>query len=257
MLADHSVKCLACGFATKHDWASLDCPRCHKPAGYVDGPAPKKPPPTGSAKIVPLASAPARAVRRVSVGSEIDRALGGGWPVPSSYTISGPPGAGKTTGALRWASRIAAATNRPAVLVSAEMAQGLARAYVERLGLELERFLVLESNSVELLRAEAPKLSPRPSCIIVDSASRMVTDAHGVNTPQAIAATIGACIELARSCEAVALVIFHATKDGRIKSPSDSDHEVDGTIWVYEDGRAEVEKHRHGPAPSSFSARVA
>ncbi len=249
------MKCLACGYVTKHRWASLDCPRCHKLTGYEDGPPPRKPPPTGSSRIVPLSAAPANPVRRISVGPEIDKALGGGWPLPASFTLSGPPGAGKTTGALRWASRIARETNRPALLVSAEMARGLARAYVERLGLELERFLVLESSDVEVLRDEAAKLDPLPSCIIVDSASRMQTAAHGHNTPQAIAATIEVVTSLVTKCRAVAFVIFHATKDGRIKSPSDSDHDVDGTIWVYENGEAHVEKHRHGPAPVVISAR--
>jgi predicted ATP-dependent serine protease len=191
---------------------------------------------------------------RVLTDPETDAATGGGFVLGSTWIVGGFPGAGKSTGALRWAWKVARATGRPMLYGSAEMEAILVRQMATRLAVDLDRLWVLPGMDLRDLIREAELL--RPCAIVVDSIARYCVPPGDPGTPASMIGTVQFSIALARKVGAVCFVIVHATGEGTIKGPTDMEHDVDVSAWVRgEDGIAIIVKNRWGPAPRELLAR--
>lgn len=206
-----------------------------------------------------LAEAPETPVRRVRVKTL--GVFGAGVVVPSTLLVAGGEGAGKSTATLGLACEVAAASARPALYVSAEMATADVVRLARRLGHTTVPLAVLATDEWSDVEREARRL--RPAALVVDSLPMMSTDEDdGARAELDVAR---GAVKLARELEAVVFVIQHATADDRPAGPRRVRHEVDGWLWL-SPTRAELRKWRHGrvssapwspgesPSPSSANA---
>lgn len=222
--------CDACGAVNGP--AECFCWRCGVEGAWIEAPS-------SATRPVEIGAVAAYSPRRVPVSPAIDEALGGGWPLVSAL-VSGAPGAGKSTFALRLAMAFDLAGLR-SLYLSHEMGAGLVRAMVDRTVPELRAMRVWESPSVDEACDEIART--RPALVVLDSLQRSQTAAN-----EALWAHMAA----ARDAGAALYAIAHATKEADIAGALGNQHDVDlvGMLERDESGAYLcVHKHRFGPAP--------
>jgi len=243
------MRCIACNYVSKFRFLELVCPSCGC-EGSIDEALPAR---RGRTRAVKASAVRAGAVARVRTDAPTDEATGGGFVLGSTWIVGGFPGAGKSTGALRWSWKIARATGRPILYGSAEMEPFLVRQMAKRLEVDLDTLWILPGEDLQALASEAAHL--RPCALVLDSASRFSVAGADHGTLASMIGTVQTAIALARQVNATAFVIAHATGEGTVKGPTDLEHDVDVVSWVRDDGIAEITKNRWGPCPREFIAR--
>lgn len=182
-----------------------------------------------------LADAPAELSNPHPTGiAQLDELLGGGFFIPGSVIIWGPPGSGKTTLALHFAR-----SSSRVLLVGLEMNTELYRYAAERAQLDARRAVLAEGESAtEWIREAQARHCPT---VIVDSLGK-------VPSPLATMA------ELAASARAgsprLVLAIAHNTRRDDARGGESLEHEPE-TLLFLEPGRITVKKHRIGPGGSA------
>lgn len=184
--------------------------------------------------------------RRVSLGvPALDLALGGGAVVPSSWLLSGVPGAGKSVLAARLAAAAARALSRRLLFVSAEMEAPGARTVAEIAGCDLSRLDIWPAP--ELSEVERYCAREKPGGVVVDSIQRLAVDGERTGSEAAIEAVAIACVSMARDSGAVLIAISHATKEGKAAGSLSVAHDVDVVGWLEDRRVLTLSKARGGP----------
>ncbi len=189
----------------------------------------------------PLDSVPRQLTPRLRTGErEVDRCLGGGFPLGSVVLVSGARGSGKSRLCLRWASRWGA------LLVATEMTEDQIREVAPSAGVDTSRVDVLtalparEALLVELAATGAQAL-------VVDSVSRC----HG-GRPEAIVQSL---IATCRAARVVGFAIVHESAKGRPRTKTDAEHDPDLVIRIRKAGKGFanvlVGKNRYAPEGSA------
>lgn len=199
-------------------------------------------------RVSELADSP---VHRVSTGLEqLDKLLGGGAVLPSTWMLSGPPGAGKSTLAMRAAAEVGEASSRGSLYVSAEMPASLARLIASRCEAPGDPWIW---ETADLAAVEAYCRKARPGAIVLDSLPRLEVDGERASEASILGAMLGA-VQLAKMCDALVICIAHATKDGDAAGPLAAAHDGDAVIWLSHEAIT-VKKHRYGPDGSCAAPR--
>lgn len=171
--------------------------------------------------------------RRMKLGPEWDKGLGGGLPLPSSVLVSGVQGAGKSRLMARLCAAVAAKSDRPALYISAEMTEALVAEYFRGEGLPLDHVYVHETASAADGLAALRDI--RPALCVVDSLSRLDV------------AWWPDWIFAARRARASVWAIAHVTADRGIAGGAGQQHDPDGVLWCTREG-AEWRKCRFSEA---------
>jgi predicted ATP-dependent serine protease len=173
-----------------------------------------------------------------------DACLSGGPAAGSSLLVAGPPGVGKTTGALFAAAHIAAAVGRDALIVSAEMSAALCVATARRAGADLSRLLIVDGAAVEPACETVARV--RPSCVIWDSVQALTFGA--MRGDAAAAQAVYAARRASSRAGAVAVFVCQLNKAGTPAGRAANLYETDATLLISR-RRARCTKNRFGPAP--------
>jgi DNA repair protein RadA/Sms len=182
-----------------------------------------------------LADAPSELPNPHPTGiTQLDELLGGGFFVPSSVIIWGPPGSGKTTLALHFARH-----SSRVLLVGLEMNVQLYRYAAERAGVDAHRIVLAESESASGWIREAQ--ARRCPTVIVDSLGK-------VPNPLATMAELAAAARA--GAPRLVLAIAHNTRRDDARGGESLEHEPE-TLLFLEPGRVTVKKHRIGPGGSA------
>ncbi len=189
---------------------------------------------------------------RIATGiGELDRVLGGGLVAGSAVLVGGEPGVGKSTLAIQFAAGIASGGS-PVLYVSGEEAALQVRRRAERLGLPLDRILVLADIDVDaILRAMR---DARPAAVIVDSVQTIRTP-RIESAPGSVSQLREATAELitgARTLHSALWLIGHVTKEGAVAGPRVLEHMVDAVLYFEGDQHGAFRilravKNRFGP----------
>lgn len=183
-------------------------------------------------------------IARVSTGLEhVDELLRGGAVLGSTWELSGMPGAGKSTLAMRIAAEVASRAGRDALYVSAEMPEKLVRHIAERCEAPGDP-LVWATPFLEDVERYAR--DTKPAAIVLDSRDRLEVDGERGSESSILAVMLSA-VALATACQALVICIAHATKDGEARGALSSAHDGDAVIWLDHEAIT-VRKHRYGPA---------
>jgi DNA repair protein RadA/Sms len=183
--------------------------------------------------------------------SELDRVLGGGL-VPGSVTlIGGEPGIGKSTLALQVAA-VRAASNPPALYVSAEESATQVRDRARRLGVLEDGLWLLSETQLPGILAGLDELDP--ALVVIDSI-QTVADPELDSSPGSVVQVRESAhrlVQEAKLRDAAVVLIGHVTKDGGLAGPRVLEHVVD-TVLSFEGDRhhalrlLRAVKHRYGP----------
>lgn len=178
-----------------------------------------------------LADAPAELSNPLPTGiTELDELLGGGFFIPGSVIIWGPPGSGKTTLAMHFAR-----SSSRVLLVGLEMNAELYRYASRRAGLDARTVVLARGESA----AEWIKEAHERHC------STMVVDSLGkVPNPLATMAALGASARA--GSPRLVLAVAHNTRRDDARGGESLEHEPE-TLLFLGPGRITVRKHRIGP----------
>lgn len=193
--------------------------------------------------------------RLVTGEAAVDELLGGGFVRGVAYSLSGDPGAGKSTLALILAQRIGSAL----YVAEEEAPEGVRLRASERLAGALSPdILVGRTGCVEELAAALPGLSV--PFVVVDSLncwrSSGVPGGPGSNDQQIHG--MRGLAALAESTGAVILVLRHVNASGEAAGAKAVDHFAECTVEMSaptvegEQGAIRVRKNRHGRAPRTL-----
>lgn len=237
--------CAGCGAP----WLAFcpTCERCGCPAfASTDAPDPlakvTETEPIHHHPIAPVALsdvAPQRSRLRSTGDGDMDAALGGGLADCGAYLLSGAPGAGKTTLALRALSRLGG------TLVSCEMPAPLVRSLCESAGIPTRGIAVLvPDDGPHALDGVLRAAGRARGLFVVDSLGRLPGPPNPVLALRALLTATRAA--RARSA-CTLLVISQQTKTGDARGSLELAHDVDGVVEL---DRHEVRatKHRFGAA---------
>lgn len=233
------------------------CPNCGERGALIEVSGA-----SATRRLVRRASAPVRASelpadrapRHPSGLAELDELLGGGAVIPSTWIMSGPPGAGKTTLATRVATGVAASAGREALYVSAEMPARMVRDAAERAGADLSRLLVWETADLGAVERWCEGQSARPAVVVIDSMQRAEVEGERRASDASVEAAALAAVALSRTCGALVIAVAHATKEGEVMGPRSTEHDGDAVLWLTHE-RITVRKHRYGPVGSCAAPR--
>jgi predicted ATP-dependent serine protease len=161
--------------------------------------------------------------------SELDSVLSGGFVRPSTSTIFGRGGTGKSRSALRWATRLG-----PALLVSLEMPSKLAVQSAKSARANLAELYVTESEHD--WQAEASRIKAR--CVVFDSFhySQKQKVIKGSKVP-----TI--CHELsewAKATDGLVFMICHSNKRNEVSGTTSVEHWPDYLFKFAKHGSSEA-----------------
>lgn len=171
------------------------------------------------------------ALPRFSAGmEELDRVLGGGFVPGSVVLIGGHPGAGKSTILLQ--TLCALAEQQSALYITGEESLQQVAMRAQRLQLPMDKLDLLSATDVEVIIAQAEKLSPK--LIVIDSIQVMhlseVSSAPG--SVSQVRESAAALTRYAKESGAVLILVGHVTKDGSLAGPKVLEHIIDCSIMI-------------------------
>jgi DNA repair protein RadA/Sms len=186
--------------------------------------------------------------------SEFDRVLGKGIVQGSVVLFAGEPGIGKSTLLTQLVGEVGG------LYVAGEESAEQINLRVHRLGLNPERFAILETNSVEEIGEVLNRVNNVYKIVVVDSIQTMLVESTVTGS-----GTLGAfgsvnqirestfrLVELAKRTGVAIFVVGHVTKEGDIAGPKLLEHMVDTVLYFEGEKNGDlrilrVSKNRFGP----------
>ncbi|MFN0001336.1 MAG: DNA repair protein RadA [Pseudohongiellaceae bacterium] len=156
---------------------------------------------------------------------EFDRVLGGGLVPGSVVLIGGNPGAGKSTLLLQIMCRLS--QHMETLYVTGEESLQQVGMRAQRLGLPVDKLLMLAETNIEEIVAQAQQYQPK--LIVIDSIQVM----HSANVPSAPGSVsqVRECaaylIQYAKQTNTALFLVGHVTKDGSLAGPKVLEHMID------------------------------
>jgi DNA repair protein RadA/Sms len=156
---------------------------------------------------------------------EFDRVLGGGLVPGSVVLIGGNPGAGKSTLLLQIMCRLS--QHMETLYVTGEESLQQVGMRAQRLGLPVDKLLMLAETNIEEIVAQAQQSQPK--LIVIDSIQVM----HSANVPSAPGSVsqVRECaaylIQYAKQTNTALFLVGHVTKDGSLAGPKVLEHMID------------------------------
>ena len=234
--------CASCGTPWADVWPACEACGCPAAVATVEPDDEPAPPSSPAPHPVPLSDARALRVRMLGTGDgDVDTALGGGLAACGAYLVTGGPGAGKTTLALRALAR------HRGVLLSCEMPPPVVRILCERAGIPTSGIGVVVPDTFETAIAA---VAAAHRLVVIDSLGRLP------GRPDPVFA-LGALLDVTQAARlrgALCLfVIAQQTKAGDARGSRELQHDVDGVIELEKD-EVRVPKHRLGDAETRARA---
>ena len=179
---------------------------------------------------------------------EFDRVLGKGIVRGQVLLFAGEPGIGKSTLLTQLIGKIGG------LYVAGEETAEQISLRVERLGLNKNKFDILETNLVEEIEEVMERTSNVFKIVVVDSIQMIMSENNG-STPGSlgqIRESTYRLVELAKKSGAAIFIVGHVTKEGDIAGPKMLEHMVDTVLYFEGEKNGElrilrVDKNRFGP----------
>lgn len=179
---------------------------------------------------------------------ELDRVLGKGIVPGQVVLFAGEPGIGKSTLLTQLVGKLGG------LYVAGEETVEQINLRVERLGLEKDKFEILESNLIEEIEMILERTKNVFNLVVVDSIQMMMSSTEGSGTPGSLSqirASTFQLIEMAKKSRIPIFIVGHVTKDGEIAGPKILEHMVDTVLYFEGDRNSELrilraEKNRFG-----------
>lgn len=179
---------------------------------------------------------------------EFDRVLGKGIVRGQVVLFAGEPGIGKSTLLTQLLGKIGG------LYVAGEETAEQIALRVERVGLDKEKFDILETNIVEEIGTVMERTNNVFKIVVVDSIQMMMSETNQ-STPGSIGQireSTFRLIEMAKKSGAAIFIVGHVTKDGEIAGPKMMEHMVDTVLYFEGERNGElrilrVDKNRFGP----------
>jgi len=180
---------------------------------------------------------------------EFDRVLGKGIVRGQVILFAGEPGIGKSTLLTQLVGKIGG------LYVAAEETVEQINLRVERLGLDKNKFDILESNLIEEIEEIIERTNNVFKIVVVDSIQMMMSGAEGSGMPGSLSQirqSTFRLVEMAKKSGAAIFIVGHVTKEGEIAGPKMLEHMVDTVLYFEGDKSGElrilrVNKNRFGP----------
>ena len=180
---------------------------------------------------------------------EFDRVLGKGIVRGQVVLFAGEPGIGKSTLLTQLLGKIGG------LYVAGEETAEQIALRVDRLGLNKEKFDILETNVVEEIEEVMERANNVFKIVVVDSIQMMVSYAEGSGTPGSVGQirqSTFRLVEMAKKSGAAVFIVGHVTKEGEIAGPKMLEHMVDTVLYFEGERNGElrilrVTKNRFGP----------
>lgn len=179
---------------------------------------------------------------------EFDRVLGKGIVRGQVVLFAGEPGIGKSTLLTQLIGKIGG------LYVAAEETAEQIALRVERLGLDKNKFDILESNVVEEIEEVMERTNNVFKIVVVDSIQMIMSENNNA-TPGSlgqIRESTYRLVELAKKSGVAIFIVGHVTKEGDIAGPKMLEHMVDTVLYFEGEKNGElrilrVNKNRFGP----------
>ena len=180
---------------------------------------------------------------------EFDRVLGKGIVRGQVILFAGEPGIGKSTLLTQLIGKIGG------LYVAAEETAEQIGLRVARLGLDKNKFNILETNVVEEIEEIIERTNNVFKIVVVDSIQMMASYAEGSGTPGSlgqIRQSTFRLVEMAKKRGMAIFIVGHVTKEGDIAGPKMLEHMVDTVLYFEGEKNGElrilrVSKNRFGP----------
>jgi DNA repair protein RadA/Sms len=164
---------------------------------------------------------------------EFDRVLGKGIVQGAAVLFAGEPGIGKSTLLTQLVGKIGG------LYVAGEESAEQIGLRVERLGLNTEKFDILETNRVEEIEEYLDRVNNVYKIAVVDSIQTMVSESQstisssraGVGSVGQIRETTFRLVQLAKQKNITIFIVGHVTKEGDIAGPKILEHMVDTVLY--------------------------
>ena len=180
---------------------------------------------------------------------EFDRVLGKGIVRGQVVLFGGEPGIGKSTLLTQLLGKIGG------LYVAGEETAEQIGLRVQRLGLDKEKFDILETNSVDDVEEILERTNNVFKIAVIDSIQMMISDMEGSGAPGSVSQikqSTFRLVEIAKKTGMAIFIVGHVTKEGDIAGPKMLEHMVD-TVLYFEGERSgelrilRVDKNRFGP----------
>lgn len=182
--------------------------------------------PTGKTQLVSDIKLSTNKEVRIKTGiSEFDRAVGGGVVKGSVILMSGAPGIGKSTILLQICKSIE--NDKKILYVSGEESSTQIKLRAERLDVDGDNVFLLCETNVDVILAEAEKISP--DILIIDSIQ--TTFSSSLDSIPGSVTQVKQCaldiIKKSKESGMSTVIVGHVNKDGGIAGPKVLEHMVD------------------------------
>lgn len=179
---------------------------------------------------------------------EFDRVLGKGIVRGSVTLFAGEPGIGKSTLLTQLIGKIGG------LYIAGEESADQIALRVKRLGLKLENFDVLETNSVEEIEEFVSRVNNLFKIVVVDSIQVLGSEnvAGVIGSVSQIKESAFRLIQLAKKTGVAMFIVGHVTKEGDIAGPKLLEHMVDTVLYFEGEKNGDLRilrttKNRFGP----------
>ncbi|MGB9707612.1 MAG: ATPase domain-containing protein, partial [Microgenomates group bacterium] len=154
---------------------------------------------------------------------EFDRVLGGGLVIGEVILLTGEPGVGKSTLVLQTCQ------NLKTLYIAGEESASQVKRRAQRLGVNLNNFLVTEDLQIEGIVKGIKNLKNKIDVVLVDSIQTLYSKnidspAGSINQLKEVTFQL---IQLAKKEDLIIILIGHVTKEGLIAGPKTLEHMVD------------------------------
>ncbi|MCE1166379.1 MAG: DNA repair protein RadA [Bacteroidetes bacterium] len=224
--------CQNCGYVSPR-WTGK-CPSCEQWNTLIETITESKKSKSGretSAKNVQASIKPLHHVKHEFDGNrtpsgigELDRVLGGGIVQGSVMLIGGDPGIGKSTLMLQISGNL---KDKKLLYVSGEESPAQIKMRSDRLGLNLENFLVLPETNLDTVISAIEE--ENPDFVVIDSIQTVYIPEleSSPGTITQLRESTSLLIRTAKSTNIPVFIVGHITKDGSIAGPKTIEHMVD------------------------------